>query len=157
MKALDCNTKLGREWIQKQHRVMELFAASFDWKVIGTNDTRDGDIDALFFNDDDTLTIVAEVKCRNMSLGELRNFGSYLITFEKLNKGRNVAMAFRVPFILIVGLTDAVIFWQVSDDEGNWTAEFSIKQTRTQATCNGGETVRANAYLSLEQSTVLKQ
>lgn len=148
MNVLDCNTERGRQWISQQNRVGLAFAAAFKAQVIFTDDTRDADVDALFFREN-SLGAIAEIKARSMSLLQLQNFKSYLITYDKIEKGRMAAVTLRVPYLVIVGLIDRIAYWRMSDSEGKWQTRFDVKQTETQATCNGGIVSRANAFLSL--------
>jgi hypothetical protein len=111
-------------------------------------------VDALFFRGE-RLGAVAEIKARALSLLDLRNFGSYLITYDKIERGRMVGVTLRVPYLVVVGLVDTVVYWRASDALGRWGISFEVDETETRATCNGGKAFRANAFLSLEKMRLL--
>ena len=151
MKAttLDCNTPKGRIWIAEQHATVRACLVIFACDAVETDDRTSAAVDALFFRTG-TLVAAAEVRNRPMTLAELRGHGSYLVTFMKLVKGWNLAKQLRVPFVLVVGLTDAIVHWKISDEQGRWLAGCRVARTWTQATANGGRALRANAYLDLD-------
>lgn len=122
--------------------------------VVITDDNRDADVDALFISDG-TLVGIAEIKCRSMSLDQLRKYGDYLITESKLVRGEVVSTALRVPYMLIVQLSDATVFWRVTDRRGKRQITWETRETETQATCNGGKAVRMNAYLPLDDMKIV--
>lgn len=60
-----------------------------------------------------------------------------------------------IPFVLVVALADQVVWWEVLDADGALLF-YEVRDTETQATCNGGSAVRRNAYLPLDQMRVLR-
>lgn len=152
---LDCLTPTGRAWIARQRATVDRCAREWDADAIITDDRSAAPVDALFSRGA-TLLAVAEVKTRTMTLAALRDRQSYLVTLEKLIEGRELARVLRVPYLLIVGLDDAVVYWTVSDGAGEWRVSFTMARTPTAATCNGGAALRANAYLRLDVMKVLK-
>ena len=153
MATLACNTPKGRFWIHEQHATVRACCVLFRCDAVETRDDTEAVLDVLFFRAG-TLAAVAEVRNRPMALAALRAHGSYLVTFRKLVRGWLLAEQHCVPFVLVVGLTDAIVHWQISDKEGNWQAACRIARTWTQATANGGRAVRANAYLDLKEMRV---
>lgn len=153
---LDCNTVRGREWIAKQRQIATRFAATKDFNVVMTNDTTSAAIDAIFFRD--FIEAIAEIKARDMTLDALQRFNSYLITFEKLVKGRELAKALCVHFYVITGLSDGhTVYWRICDPAGDWKANFTVSRSLTQATCNDENPVeRANAYLSMRHAKCIE-
>ena len=148
MSTLDCNTPVGRAWIARQHQIVDVCKTIFRCEAVTTFDDGDAPVDVLFARRN-TLIAVAEIKNRALTLAGLNGFGSYVVTLEKLLRGRAIAQVLRVPYVLVVGLTDAVVHWTVTDARGDWLIDFDVAHTATQATCNGGSAVRANAYLQL--------
>jgi hypothetical protein len=113
-------------------------------------------VDAVFSHKH-TLTAIAEIKARACSLGELRAMGSYLITFEKLQRARAIATALGIPFELLVGLRDDAIVWfRIAGGDGTWRVRYRVAPTTTAATCNGGRARRLNAFLDLADAHVLR-
>lgn len=154
--ALDCNTAVGRTYIGWQADCLARLEKAWDVKCAHTDDTGDADVDAIAIRDGQ-LQAIMEVKSREMNLDQLRRFGSYLITFEKLLKLRAVAAALRVPGLIVVSLLKdkQIVYWKVCDVEGHFLIALEGKITETQATCNGGTAHRYNAYLSLEDMKIL--
>ena len=151
---LDCHTPRGRQWIQKQNEIAHRVAERFGHEVIFTPDT-DSKVDCLFTHNG-TIVGIAEIKSRDLSLAQLRQMGSYLITEDKLLAGIEISKYFRVPFAVIVNLTDADVFIKICNSYGAPVATWKSEVTRTQATCNGGQADRQNAYLSLSTMMVFQ-
>jgi hypothetical protein len=99
---------------------------------------------------------VAEIKWRgaSLTLETLRQFGTYLITYRKIQRGRVAARLLHVPLFLIVGLADCTVWWKVSEADGQWCEDPDVQRTRTQRSINGGTALRWNAYLSLSRMQV---
>lgn len=146
---LDCETPVGRAWIARQRSTVNRCAAA--WCVEIAAPPEPSRVDALISRCG-ALLAVAEVKSRDLSFAALKDHGTYLVTFEKLNAGREIAQCLHVPYLLIVGLSDAVVYWQISDALGEWCAPMSIERTETQATSNGGTAERANAFVPFLKS-----
>ena len=72
---------------------------------------------------------------------------------------RDLCRALSVPGFLAVLLIgdDKIVFWQICDAAGNFLPALEGKATETQRTCNGGETVRFNAYLKLDDMVILSE
>lgn len=156
--ALDCNTPTGRIYINWQADCLARLEKAWDVKCVCTNDQESADVDAFAIRES-RISAVMEVKSREMDLPQLRKFGSYLITFEKLLKLRSVAVALCVPGLVVVSLLKdkQIVFWKICDKDGNFLVPLEGKTTKTQATCNGGQANRYNAYLSLSDMTVISE
>lgn len=146
---LDCLTPRGRAWVAQQRETARAFAARWGVDVVETPEGTPAAVDA-FFARDGVLVGVAEIKCRSLNLAQLRGFGDYLITEEKLRSGCDLSARLCVPFVLIVRLADAIIWWRITDRTGRPCLTWDARVTATQATCNGGLAVRTNAYLPLD-------
>lgn len=146
--TLDCTTPAGLGYIAEQSSAAERFARAYGCAVAQTGDDLPAGIDAVF-SSSGRICGVAEIKSRNLSLDELRKFGSYLISYDKLRKGIEASALLHVPFVVIVSLLNdgAMIYWKITDASGGVTATFTVRTTRTQANCNGGSADRANAFL----------
>jgi predicted transcriptional regulator len=98
-----------------------------------------------------TAEAVAEMKCRSMTLEEfnVRCAGELLVTFDKLVAGREAARILRVPFWVLLWLSqDRVLLRQtIADAAGEFVANFRTSNTVTAATINGGEATRCNAFV----------
>lgn len=113
----------------------------------------DSVIDRLFFRDN-KLCAAAEIKSREMSMEDLRGYGSYLVTYEKLLRGVAIAHELGVPYFLIVRLlkSGTIVFWGLDTES---LRDLEVRNSKTDATCNGGTAWRENAYLPLDTMKVL--
>ena len=153
---LDCNSTKGRHYIAEQNKSCEIISRKYGVDVFITPDDSASDVDCLLYKNK-KLVGIAEIKSRNMSHEQLKKFGDYLITFEKLLKGRDLSIKLNVPFLLFVSLLEdnKIIYWKITDKNGNFIVPFACKNTQTQATCNGGNTERFNAYIGLESAKII--
>lgn len=154
MSTLDCATPVGQRWIAAQRVIVHRCAHAWGLEAIQTPPDHESPVD-VFFVRDGMLAYVAEVKARNMTLAQLQEFGSYLVTKAKIQRGRDIALDLCVPYRLIVGLHDAICWWMVVDGAGSWRVRARTAHTATQATCNGGSVMREHAYLSLRGMNVI--
>lgn len=149
---LDCNSPRGRLFIARQHEIIHECADAWHCQSVHTVDSRESPVDVLF-NRDGALLAVAEIKARDMTRSQLASFGSYLVTYRKLQEGVKVATALCVPYLLVVGLypEQIVVWWTITNRRGQWLLRPSVRFTETQETCNGGSVSRQNAYLPLDR------
>ena len=155
----DCDTPRGRIAIAHERQIAERTAQmlSLDVTLIGSGSATDtAAVDALFARNG-RLVAVAEIKWRQNDMEQLRRWGSYLITWNKLRHGRMIGRLLHVPYLLIVGLADADVWWKISDADGAWLEHPRIESTITQRTINGGITCRPNAYISLERMRSIRR
>ena len=166
--SLDCNTPRGQIYIGSQLSCQDRIETALKCEIIKTDTTSSSDIDALLVRNK-TLIGLAEVKSREMGIklgdGHSDNkliyrgneYDSYLITYDKLEKLKQLCCAFGVPGFLFVSLLQdsRIIFWKICGSKGNYLVELKKEITRTQATCNGGIAHRENAYLSLNSMKIL--
>lgn len=154
---LDCNTAKGKTYISHQNVCLGVVSEKWKSEIYPTNGSEAADIDAIAVKNG-VISAVMEVKSREMTLSQLKGFGSYLVTFDKLIKIRNASASLAVPGFLIVSLLkdNSIVYWQISDDKGNLLPRLECKVSATQATCNGGEANRYNAYLFLDNMKVLR-
>lgn len=135
---------------QEQELIGRIKLQSVD--VIQTPKTEPADIDG-FVVKDGTIVAVLENKCRNMTTDILQKFGNeWLVTYEKIAKGADVAKRLRVPFVGALYLIpdNKVLLVTIADKMGNLLPRIRIQRSKTQETINGGEIVRTNAYISMD-------
>jgi hypothetical protein len=102
------------------------------------------------------VTHIIEFKSRNESMESLERFGTYLISYDKIENGLQICRMMRVPFILIVYLIkDGVVMGAEIGDEYGVTVEMEITETRTQKSIEGGSVIRRNAFIDLENFYIL--
>lgn len=110
-------------------------------------------IDGVLIRDGEVKGCI-EVKSRNMNFDKLTQFGSYLISMDKLNKGKMIAsQGFEAPFFVFVVLIPdkRIFFWKVSDEKGNFLMPIQMESRKTKFNCAGGERVENVAYLPLSK------
>lgn len=150
--GLDINTPKGQESLKLERNVIDKIKER--WKhrnidIIETNKERESRIDNLIIREKELLAI-AEVKCRNMTLKQMSDWGdSWLVTNQKLIDGSKVSELLAVPFLGFLYLVpeDIILYWKITDDTGKYLFDFDVKNSQTQTTCNGGQIIRENAYL----------
>jgi hypothetical protein len=88
---------------------------------------------------------------------ELRNFGSWLVTFDKIMDGKRLSEMLRVPYLGFLYLIkdQIVMYWKITDEYGNFLFDFDVRNTMTQKTINGGMIKRTNAYLPFKRGIEL--
>ncbi|MFZ9725636.1 MAG: hypothetical protein ACO3EH_00385 [Ilumatobacteraceae bacterium] len=151
--TLDCNTPAGQLAIAQQHEALRAACRYFNAQVAITDDTSSASVDAVLIMDG-CVSAVVEVKCRMLTVQTLEQFGSLLITEQKLVDLRQAARLLCAEGFVFAYLTrDAVVaYWKICDDAGVRTLEYETKTTATKATVNGGEALRLNAFLPYNQA-----
>ena len=125
----------------------------YGWKVCTTPQYSLVDGIAVKNNE---ITHVVEFKSRNESMESMERFGTYLISYDKIENGLQICRMMRVPFILIVYLIkDGVVMGIEIGDEFGVSVEMEIKETRTQKSIEGGTVIRRNAFIDLENFYIL--
>lgn len=101
---------------------------------------------------------IAEIKVRWLSLETLKDFGSYLISYDKLQAGRDASRAFCAPFVILVYLveSDNIVSIKMTNDQGEFITPFKKEVTRTNYDINGGSIDRLNAYVQLDRLSIIK-
>jgi hypothetical protein len=152
---LASETKKGQIYIQKEKALADQIAKRSDTVAIELGDGATH-VDRIFVRDNKVRSI-AEIKNRNMSLSQLQKFGSYLISYEKIDRGVALSSLMHVPFYLFVYLisSDDIVYWKVSDETGREVCNYTIERTKTKADVNGGIAMRENAYIQLDGMTIL--
>ena len=137
-----------RDHICKKHK-----SNSF---IYETDKNKASKVDGVIVKDN-ILSGVFESKCRNMGLMDLMEYGSWLITMDKIMDGKEMSKMLCVPYIGFLYLIkdDIVMYWKITDSDGEFLFDFDIKKTKTQKTINGGEAIRTNAYLPFEKGNEL--
>jgi hypothetical protein len=138
---------------------MEIFAKHFpDYEYCETPKDKPADIDAILIKQNQIMRVV-ETKCRDMTIEEFIGRYNYqwLVTFDKLEKGRRISHALQVPFIGFLYLmpSDLLLVQQIAN-EYSYVPEITLMQTETQKTINGGRITRSNAYIDMSNATQLK-
>lgn len=154
MTNLDINTPKG------QQTLVDVAAAAAIWeachegcKYAKTPEHLPSSIDAILLRGD-VIEGVAETKCRySFTLDEFRTAYKceWLVTMDKLVKASQVAAMLRVPAygFLYIAKDRVLLTQQITDNEGQFCVPLRCDRTATQRTINGGEAIRANAYIDM--------
>lgn len=159
---MDILTKRGQKSLEYEREMLDKIRQSIcnthksNSMLIETNKDTDAKVDGVIVKGNE-LSGIFESKCRNLSLMELQKFGSWLVTFDKIMDGKRLSEMLRVPYLGFLYLIkdQVVMYWKITDKHGNFLFEFSIKNTKTQKTINGGSIVRTNAFLPFDKGTIL--
>tara|TARA_R100000700_G_scaffold37892_1_gene48553 strand:- start:4916 stop:5398 length:483 start_codon:yes stop_codon:yes gene_type:complete len=159
---MDILTERGQKSLEYERKMLERIRNSMcnthekNSMLIETNKNTDAKVDGIIIKNNE-LSGIFESKCRDLSLMELRNFGSWLVTFDKIMDGKRLSEMLRVPYIGFLYLIkdEIVMYWKITDKHGNFLFDFDVRNTRTQKTINGGSVVRTNAYLPFKEGSEL--
>ena len=113
----------------------------------------------------DTIVGIFESKVREAGVSEDKQviyngkaYSDYLVTADKLDKGIAHAKAHQVSFYLFVYFqhTDCIAIFTVYDYKTGSIVPFERKITHTQATVNGGNAMRENAFIPMIHAKIIK-
>tara|TARA_R100000234_G_C5002325_1_gene180910 strand:+ start:1519 stop:2001 length:483 start_codon:yes stop_codon:yes gene_type:complete len=155
---MDILTTKGQKSLEYERKMLEKIRESICKKhknssmLIETNKDMDAKIDGIIIKNNE-LSGIFESKCRDMGLIQLMEYGSWLVTFEKILDGKRLSEMLRVPYLGFLYLIkdDIVMYWKITNKYGNFMFDFDVKNTRTQKTINGGIIMRTNAYLPFKE------
>ena len=151
MGNLDINSEKGQKSLNEEMLMLKYISECWNVKIKITKKDTPSKYDGVIMVND-KIAAIFESKNRQMNLYTLEKWGSWLITFEKLENCRLIAKEKKVPFYGFLGIQHSklVMFWKISDSEGNYLFAFDHHPSPTQATTNGGKAYRDNAYLPIE-------
>lgn len=98
------------------------------------------------------ITHIIEFKSRDESWDSMMHYGTYLISWDKIQNGMTMARMMRVPFILVVYLAQSqmVLGVELAAEDGSLAIpDIEVRETRTQRSIEGGSVMRKNAYIDL--------
>lgn len=155
---MDVDTPTGQRFDALETRVCQ--ALERKWGCEALKLGKSATVDRLFLRNKDKHPLgVAEVKCRDLTIDELNEFGSYLISWNKIEALQTVATLFGVPSGVIMHpmreRPACVVYFPIADAWGEPIWKGTKKETETQATCNGGTVRRVNAYLALDAAKII--
>ena len=126
--------------------------------VVQTPKSKPADVDGLIFRAGEVIAMY-EAKCRDMTRDQLSRFGGeWLVTFEKLQRGADLARAMCVPLVGYLYLVPdkTVLSVRITNDQGQFLPKIRLERTETKECCNGGQIVRTNAYIDVSQARAFK-
>jgi hypothetical protein len=157
--VLDINTPLGQRSLAHERRAASIIKSHWDCEYLKTPPKSAAVVDAIILRDD-IIAAVAETKCREMTEAQLRGEfnNTWLVTLSKVLRAVDVASMLCVPLwgILYLIPDDVVLRIKIWSPDKQWLVPFSVGKTFTQATINGGEALRDNAYIHMGAADVLQ-
>lgn len=154
--SLDINTPAGRKNLIEYKKVVQ-FIRSYGYTVVETKQDCSAKVDFFVVNQNGEVIGICEVKNRSMEYGKLLEFGTWLISYDKIQAGIELSKLLQAPYYGILHLADrSILLWKISDCNGNLLFEFQTMKTVTQACINGGTAERINAYLPIINATILR-
>lgn len=156
---MDILTPLGKKSREDEIRAVEIFNKHYpDFKYLETPKDSPAIIDALLVRDG-IIHCAVETKCRDMSLEDFQGKfkHSWLVTHEKIEGARNVAMSLGVGLtgFLYLKKSDVLLVAPISNKEGLYKRVLRIEATQTQRTINGGLAIRNNSYIDMSDAVIL--
>ena len=159
---MDILTKKGQKSLEYEREMLERIRHNLckthkeDSYLIETDKNMDAKVDGIIVKNNQVSGIF-ESKCRDLSLMQLMDFGSWLVTLDKIMDGKRLSEMLRVPYIgFLYLIKDKIImYWKITDKYGDFTFDFEVKKTKTQKTINGGTACRVNAYLPFDKGNEL--
>lgn len=150
--SLDVNTPRGKESVRQEEEMLSLLKSAIpSYDFIHTPKDTAADVDG-FMVQNNAVSGMFLSSCRVASRSQMRKWGdTWLLTFEKIQKATQLAKQLCVPvygFIYLVP-DKLVLVIKLVSVRGEIVPTMRIERTETQATINGGKTVRSNAYIDL--------
>jgi len=159
MATLDINTTAGQKTLGEERRVKEFVESQFKAQYVETDKKGSARIDAIMVRDG-VIVGAAETKCRQTTIDQFRSTGSggfnleWLVTWDKIATGIEMAKNLQVPFFgfLFLVPSSVLMVQKISDSNGLLQCKIRLAATETQASVNGGQATRTNAYIDMSGS-----
>ena len=153
---MDILTEKGQQSLRHEEEMLAIIMDKYGLDIIETNKDRPALCDGFIVRNG-IITGVFESKCRNNTIEDFNRWGSWLVTYEKIDGLAWLSSKLCVPAVgFLYSIPDrTVLKWKITDKEGNYLFDFKVDETITQATINGGQAKRENAYLPMEHSTAI--
>jgi hypothetical protein len=159
---MDILTERGQKTLSQEAEAIAIWHSSYpSIRYFETPKDRPADVDAILTTASGKLVGVAETKCRvSITIDQFENKYKFLwlVTFDKIVRGMNVAKSLQVPLVgfLYFPVEKTLLFQKIFCPQDGLQTAIDIRRTKTQATVNGGEIYRDNAYINMENAKRLK-
>lgn len=158
---MDILTPKGQETREQEREALTLFRETFrGFEFFETPKHLPADIDGLIVGDG-TLIAGVEVKCRNMTIRELREDYSsrWLVTADKIDRGVAVCKSLGIDFrgFLYLAPDHMLLIVPIWSYEKGYVADIEYENSVTQKTVNGGTAFRLNAYVDVSGAKAIAQ
>lgn len=157
---MDILTPRGQESRKWEDQAVKIWSSHHpNISYVGTPKDAPATVDAVLVKDK-TIVGVVETKCRpSLSLCEFKitHDMKWLVTADKLDKAQKIADALCVPFVGFLYLpTQQILLYQALwKPQQGWMVPIERKNTKTQATINGGQIWRHNAYIDMTSAKMI--
>lgn len=155
---LDIHTPKGQESLRNEEKMLKYISNCWGVEIIQTNKNESAVCDG-FLVKDCVIVALFESKCRKLLYEEMEEYGSWLITHEKIKQCRLLSEYLKVPFIGFLYLikSNMVMFWKITDEDGKYNFTFETANTETKRTINDGITIRENAFLPFSNGEIVQE
>jgi hypothetical protein len=154
---MDINTPKGQQTLKEEQFMLSKFEIIWKCDAIQTNKNKGAACDGIFLRKKE-IKGVFESKCRHLTVDQLEDYGSWLISFEKIEKGRLLSKLLQVPYYGLLYLVDdnVIMYWEITDDDGNYVFKFETETRETQYCVNGGSKIDKVALLPIKNGKYLR-
>jgi hypothetical protein len=175
MRTLNCDTPRGREFEKHEKKAISFIQKERGIIITSTRSENNEESKTLeqdfFISKKDKegfykLAAVGEIKNRDefihgsgipLTLEKLKGNGprgGYMISLKKLESGRDLSKALRVPFVVIANLINDkyILCWKLTNSKGQWTNKPKSYKETTEKNCNGGTKQDDVVYLKLDDT-----
>ena len=153
---MDILTEKGQQSLRYEDKMLRVIKSKYNLDIIETNKDKPALCDGFTVRNG-IITGVFESKCRSHTLQDFKKWGSWIITYAKVDGLAWMSNKLCVPAIgfLYIIPDNLILKWIITDNEGNYLFDIRTQKTKTQATINGGVAERENAYLPMEYATLI--
>ena len=153
---MDILTEKGQQSLRYEDKMLGVIKSKYNLDIIETNKDKPALCNG-FTERNGIITGVFESKCRSHTLQDFKNWGSWLVTYEKIDGLAWMSNKLCIPALgfLYSIPDDVILMWHITDSQGNYKFELRVEKTITQATINGGKAERENAYLPIDKAQTL--
>lgn len=150
---MDILTPAGQKTIPQERQLIKSFEAKWpSFRCIPSASDLPSALDG-FVERDGIINAVYESKCRKVDSKQLAIWNNqWLVTYNKIKIGAEIAAHFNVPLIGLLFLLNEPIGLciKITDEFGQFLPHILIKPTTTQSSINGGSVVRSNAFICMK-------
>jgi len=150
--SLDILTPKGQESAREEQEMLDSLRITFpDSMFVNTPKHNPSKVDGFTIRNNE-ITSCFESKCRQMTRDQLSKWGDeWLVTYEKIVHGANLAKSLCVPFYGFLYLVpDGLILTiKIADHNGDLMPPIRLERTETSKCINGGKVIKTNAYINV--------
>ena len=164
---MDIKTPKGQVSLEDETKLLRIIKDTLGADIIETPKHEPAIMDG-FIVSNSQICAMFESKCRyNLGLNDenklydmksSKTYETWLISYAKIDSGRILANALKVPFYGFLYLVDdsKILVWNIANKNGQWMFEFEDTTTITQKCINGGSKEDRVAYLPVGNAILMK-